>query len=76
MKNMCERTIKKSPWQLECVPDQLKTQEMCNEVVCKTSAIQLFVPDNLKTQDMCNKAVKDYFSLYSTFLIGLKEKNN
>ena len=76
MKKMCERTIKKSPWWLGCVPDHLKTQEMCNEVVCKISAIQLFVPDHLKTQDMCNKVVKDYFSLYSTFLIGLKENNN
>ena len=40
------------------VPDQYKTQEMCNEAVHMKPYSLEFVPDHLKTQEMCNEAVR------------------
>ena len=43
---------------LEYVPDQYKTQEMCNETVEKSPRMLKYVPDPFVTQEMCNEAVK------------------
>ena len=40
------------------VPDQYKTQEMCNEVVEKSPYALSYVPDHFVTQEMCNEAVE------------------
>ena len=46
------------------VPDHLKTQEICNEVVSTYPCLLEHVPDHLKTQQMCDKAFReDTFSL-------------
>ena len=41
------------------VPDQYKTQEICDKVVEEVSWLLKYVPDNFKKQKMCNKAVKE-----------------
>ena len=41
------------------VPEHLKTQEMCNEVVAQSSYALRYVPDELKTQQMCNEAIRE-----------------
>ena len=38
------------------VPDHIKTQEICNEVVSTYPCLLEHVSDHLKTQEMCNKA--------------------
>ena len=43
---------------LAFVPNQYKTQEMCNEAMCKNPATFFYVPERFKTQDMCKKAVE------------------
>ena len=43
---------------LELVPDQYKTQEMCNEAVQSFPWALEHVPDQFVTQKMCNEAVK------------------
>ena len=42
---------------LQCVPDNLKIQEMGNEAVRINPIAFLFVPDCLRTQDMCDEIV-------------------
>ena len=39
-------------------PDDLKTQEMCNEAVCIDPWLLYDVLDYLKTQKMCNEAIE------------------
>ena len=39
------------------IPDDLKTQEMCNEAVQMEPCSLVYVPDHFKTQEMCNTAV-------------------
>ena len=39
---------------LEHVPDQYKTQEMCNEAVQSYPEVLKYVPDQYKTQEMCH----------------------
>ena len=36
------------------MPDQFKTQEMCNEAVRMEPRFLAFVPDCFKTQEICN----------------------
>ena len=38
--------------------EHLKTQEMCNEAVCKNPLSLAYVPDHHKTQEMCNEVVR------------------
>ena len=64
----------RNPYKLKFVPDQFKTQEMCEKAVRRHSgreefktpcglllpmpSILFFIPDHLKTQEMCEKAVE------------------
>ena len=50
--------MKRSPCALWCVPDQYKTQEMCNKVVEENPRVLELVPDQFVTQEMCKEAVK------------------
>ena len=43
---------------LTLVPDDIKTQEMCNEAVRIDPWLLHDVSDYLKTQEMCNEAIK------------------
>ena len=40
------------------VPDQYKTQEMCNEAVEKSPEVLEHVPEHLNTQEMWNREVQ------------------
>ena len=42
------------------VPDQCKTQEMCDKIVSKDHFKLKYCHDRYKTQEMCNKAVDDF----------------
>ena len=47
------------------IPDNLKTQEMCNEAMCISPYSLAFVPDCFETQEMCDKIVEiDPFILW------------
>ena len=44
---------------LEYIPDQYKTQEMCEDCsLCMTPWMLEYVPDQYKSQKMCNSAVE------------------
>ena len=45
------------PSMLQNVPDEYKTQEMCNDAVLKDPRMLKYVPNRYKTVEMCNKAV-------------------
>ena len=40
------------------IPNHLKTQEVCNEVVHKNALSLAYVPSRFKTQEMCKEAVR------------------
>ena len=42
---------------LKSIPDHLKTQEMCNDIMRINLAERFFLPDCFKTQEMCNEAL-------------------
>ena len=47
------------------IPDNLKTQKMCNETMRIKSYSLAFVPDCFKTQEIRNKAIEiDQFTLW------------
>lgn len=52
---MCEKAVGAVPWQVHYFPDHLKTQEMCNEIMCIDPAA-FFIFDHFKTQEMFEKA--------------------
>ena len=65
-KNMFRRVIRYVPWNwlayteprfLKLIPDDLKTQEMCNEAIEKASWLLQYVPLHFRTQEMCSRAV-------------------
>ena len=43
----------------DSVPNQHKTQEMCNSIICEDPFSIRYVPDRYKTHQMCDKAVDD-----------------
>ena len=47
------------PNSLALVPDALKTERICNEVVCREPWALKFVPENLQTQEMCKRVVEE-----------------
>ena len=42
---------------LKCVPDHLKTKNMCKHAVKKLTYLLRYVPDQYKTQQMHDKAI-------------------
>ena len=65
---MCNEAAEKDPYTLrfdhempcvlECIPNHLKTQAMCEKVVEKDLRGLNYAPDHLKIQGMCEKAVE------------------
>ena len=45
---------------LDSVPDQYKTQEMCDKIVSEDPFKLKYCHNRYKTQEMCNKAVDDF----------------
>ena len=43
----------------DSIPNQHKTQEMCNSIICEDPFSIRYVPDRCKTHQMCDKAVDD-----------------
>ena len=43
----------------DSIPDQYKTQEICDRVVSEDPILIVYCPDKYKTQEMCDKAVDD-----------------
>ena len=41
------------------IPNQYKTKEMYNSIICDDSFLIILVPDQYKTQKICDKAVDD-----------------
>ena len=46
-----------NPEMLKCVPDHLKTKNMCKYTVKKLTYLLRYVPDQYKTQQMHDKAI-------------------
>ena len=53
-----QRDSRIEPWLLGYVPDDLKTQEMCNKAVDHCPLTLRFVSNHLKTKKMCERAVE------------------
>ena len=43
----------------DSIPDQYKTQEMCDRVVSGNPFFIVYCPDKYKTQKICDEAVHD-----------------
>ena len=50
---------KQQPIPIEAIPDQLKTQKICEKAVEKDSLNLKYVPNYPKFLEMCEKVVKD-----------------
>ena len=57
---MCKHAVEKLPYLLRYVPDQYKTQQMCDKVNLENGETLKSVPYCYKNQEMCNKAVENY----------------
>ena len=47
----------KLPYLLRHVPDQYKTQQMCNKAILENGGTLKSVPDCYKNQETCNKSI-------------------
>ena len=45
---------------LKLIPDNLKTQEMCNEAVRREPHTLKFVPTHLRSNEMCSRVLEKY----------------
>ena len=52
---MCNEAVEVNPWQLYDVPDFLKTEEMCDDVVRRDSYLLQFVSDWFVTQEQLER---------------------
>ena len=57
---MCAHAVKKPLYLLGYVPDQCKTQQICDKANLENGRTLKSVPDYYKNQEMCNKAVDNY----------------
>ena len=54
---MRKHAVEKLSYLLRYVPDQYKTQQMCDKAILENGGRLNSVPDCYKIQEMCNKAV-------------------
>ena len=59
---MGDKAIDKYPFVFDFVPDQYKTQEMCDTIVSNYPFKLKYCHHKCKTQENCNKAVDDFLS--------------
>ena len=65
---MCEKAVRKGPWQLYHVSDHFKTQKICEKAVKKYLCLLKYVPDWFVTQkqlkiwydDCCNDKLTEW----------------
>jgi hypothetical protein len=50
--------VKQGGWNLQYVPEHLKTAELCLEAVKRNGLALGFVPEHLKTVELCLEAVR------------------
>ena len=73
------KAVDTRPFALDSVPDQYKTQEMCDRVVSKKSFMLKYCLDRYKIQEMCDKDVDSYFwvlKFVSDWLLRVKWSKN
>ena len=57
---MCKNAVKNLPYLIRYVPDQYKTQQMCDKAILENGAKLKSVPDCYKNQELYSKAVDNY----------------
>ena len=57
--NMCDRAVNRCFFVFHFIPDQYKSQEMCDTVVFDDPVLIVYYPDKYITQKMCDEAVDD-----------------
>ena len=63
---MCNKVVRRKSYTLRYVPDQYKTQEMCEEAMPVRPVAFFLIPDHSKTQLMRDKTVEldpDWFDV-------------
>ena len=66
---MCDKAVNRYFFVFHSIPDQFKTQEICETVASEDPSLILYCSDKYKTQTTCDKTVDD--CLAALFLIGL-----
>ena len=56
---MCDKEVNRCFFVFHSIPDQYKTQEMCNTVIPEDPSLIIYCPDKYETQRMCDEAVDD-----------------
>ena len=57
---MSKHAVKKLPYLLRYVPDQYKTEQMCDKAILENAGTLKYVLDCYKIQEICNKAFENY----------------
>ena len=57
---MCKHAVRKLPFLIRYVPDQLKTQQMYDKAILENDGTLMSVPECYKNQQLCDKAVEKY----------------
>ena len=57
---MCKHAGRILPYLLRYVPDQYKTQQICDKAILENGGTLKSVSDSYKNKKMCNKAVNNY----------------
>ena len=60
---MCDKTANTCFSVFDFVPNQYKTEEMCDRVISKFPFMLKYCHDRYKTQEMCDEAVDDCLSI-------------
>ena len=60
---MCDKAINRRFFVFDCIPDQYKTQEICETVVSNDPPLIVYCPDKYITQKMRDEAA-DYSKQY------------
>ena len=55
----CVTVVNFCSFVIDSIPDQYKTQKMCDKGVDDNPSSVKYIPDRYKTQKMCDKAVDD-----------------
>ena len=61
LKNL-KKCVKELPYLSSCVPDQCKTQQICNKAILENGETFKSVPVCYKNKKMCHKAVDNHLS--------------
>ena len=71
---MFKNAVKNFPLVIMHVPDQYKTQEMCDNVILENGGMLRFIPECYKNQKMCDKAVDCYSHASDLYSISIRHK--